>query len=150
MNGGSMRGCRPGGRWEAQRQHREAERIWEAGPGPPAQDPGPCRLKPCRERPSLSPDSPPLPAAPLEADLATSHGVAQLGLVVDERHEPHVGLDEQRPLQHQHTRGLATRWAFLLGFLHSLDQQRLEAVQLEVSARQCHPRERKLHPTGVP
>lgn len=57
----------------------------------------------------------------LEAYLAPGHGVAQLGFVVDEGHEPHVGLDEEGPLQHQHGVRLPWQRAFLLSFLDSLD-----------------------------
>lgn len=57
----------------------------------------------------------------LEADLASGHGVAQLGLVIDEGHEPHVGLNEEWTLQDQHSALLAWQRILLLGFLDSLD-----------------------------
>lgn len=66
----------------------------------------------------------------LEAYLAPGHGVAQLGFIVDEGHEPHVGLDEEGALQHQHGIRLPWQWALLLGLLDSLDQESLEAFQL--------------------
>ena len=58
------------------------------------------------------------------------HGVAQLGFIVDEGHEPHVVLDEEGALQHQHGIRLPWQWALLLGLLDSLDQESLEAFQL--------------------
>lgn len=67
----------------------------------------------------------------LKSNFASCHGVAQLGLVVDEGHEPQVGLDEDGPLQHQHPVGTSWHRALLVGFLHSLDQLRLKVLQLE-------------------
>lgn len=70
-----------------------------------------------------------------ESDLAARHGVAQLGLVVDEGHDAQVGLDEQRLLQDQHAVGAAGNGLFLVGFLHGLHQLGAEVVQLEESTR---------------
>lgn len=66
----------------------------------------------------------------LEAYLAPGHGVAQFGFVVNEGHQPYVGLDEERALQHQHIIRLSRQGAFLLGFLDSLDYESLETFQL--------------------
>lgn len=64
----------------------------------------------------------PVPSARrLEADSASGHGVAQLGLVANEGHEPHIGLDEERALQDQHAPGLARPRALLLGLFDGLD-----------------------------
>lgn len=68
-----------------------------------------------------------------ESDLAASHGVPQLGLVVDEGHDAQVGLDEQRLLQDQHTVGATGNGLFFVGFLHSLHQLGAEVVQLDKS-----------------
>lgn len=39
------------------------------------------------------------------ADVSSSHAVAQFVLVADERHDAHVGLDEERLIQDQHAVG---------------------------------------------
>lgn len=57
----------------------------------------------------------------LEADFASGHGIAQLSLVVDEGHQPHIGLDEEGALQDQHAASLAQQRTLLLGFFDSLD-----------------------------
>lgn len=57
----------------------------------------------------------------LEAYLASGHGVAQFGLIVDEGHQPHVGLDDEGLLQDQHAAGLSWQRILFLGFFHSLD-----------------------------
>lgn len=67
----------------------------------------------------------------LKSNFASCHGVAELGLVVDEGHQSHVGLDEQRPLQHQHAAGPPGRRALLVGFLHRLDELRFKVLQLK-------------------
>lgn len=72
---------------------------------------------------------------PLEAYLASGHGIAQLRLVVDEGHQPHVGLDEEGLLQDQHAIGLSRKGALLLRTFDSLDQQRFEAFQLAQGGR---------------
>lgn len=71
---------------------------------------------------------PTLPGSPrrprgqrLEAYLASGHGVAQFGLVVNERHQPHVGLDEEGALQDQHAVGLSRQRALFLGLFDGLD-----------------------------
>lgn len=66
----------------------------------------------------------------LEADLATCHGVAQLGFIVDEGHDAKVGLDEQGSLQDQHTVSTTGYRVLLMGFLHCLHQLGPEVVQL--------------------
>jgi len=66
----------------------------------------------------------------LEADFATGHGVAQLGLVVDEGHDAQVGLDEQGLLQDQHPVGSPRDGMLLVGLLHRLDELGPEVVQL--------------------
>lgn len=66
----------------------------------------------------------------LKPNSASCHGVAKLGLVVDEGHQPQVGLDQQGTLQHQHTTGSAWQGPLLVGFLHSLDELSLEVFQL--------------------
>lgn len=68
-----------------------------------------------------------------ESDLATCHGVTQLGLVVDEGHDAQVGLDEQGLLQDQHAIGTTRNGLFFMGFLHSLHQLGPEVVQLQKS-----------------
>lgn len=65
-----------------------------------------------------------------ESDLATCHGVTELGLVVDEGHDTQVGLNEQGLLQDQHAVGTTGNGLFLMGFLHSLHQLGPEVVQL--------------------
>lgn len=66
----------------------------------------------------------------LEADLATSHGVAQLGLVVDEGHDAKIGLDEEGSLQDQDAVGPTRDGVLLVGFLYGLNQLGPEVVQL--------------------
>lgn len=66
----------------------------------------------------------------LEADLATGHGVAQLGLIVDKGHDAQIGLDEQGSLQDQDTVGPTGNGVLLMGFLHCLHQLCPEVVQL--------------------
>lgn len=66
----------------------------------------------------------------LEADLAAGHGVAQLGLIVDEGHDAQIGLDEQGSLQDQDTVSPTGDGVFLMGFLNRLHQLRPEVVQL--------------------
>lgn len=70
-----------------------------------------------------------------ESDLAARHGVAQLGLVVDEGHDAQVGLDEQRLLQDQHAVGAPGNGLLFVGFLHGLHQLGAEVVQLDGSTR---------------
>lgn len=70
-----------------------------------------------------------------ESDLASCHGVTQLGLVVDEGHDAQVCLDEQGLLQDQHTVGTTRNGLFFMGLLHSLHQLRPEVVQLQKSTR---------------
>lgn len=67
----------------------------------------------------------------LEADLASGHGVAQFGLVVDEGHDAQVGLDEQRPLQQQHPVRPARDGKLLMGSLYRLDQLNFKVLQLK-------------------
>lgn len=69
----------------------------------------------------------------LEADLAARHGVAQLGLVVDEGHDAQVGLDEQGLLQDQHAIGTSGDGLLFVGSLHRLHQLGPEVVQLQKS-----------------
>lgn len=66
----------------------------------------------------------------LEADLAPCHGVAQLGFIVDERHNPQIGFDEQGSLQDQDAVGAAGDGVLLVGLLHRLHQLGPEVVQL--------------------
>lgn len=66
----------------------------------------------------------------LEADFASGHGIAQFGLVVDEGHDPQVGLDEQWPLQQQHPVRPAWDGKLLMCSLYRLDQLSLKVLQL--------------------
>lgn len=71
----------------------------------------------------------------LEADLATGHGVAQLGLVIDEGHDAQVGLDEQGSLQDQDAVSPPGDGVLLVGLLHCLHQLGPEVFQLERAKR---------------
>lgn len=66
----------------------------------------------------------------LEANLTTSHGVAQLGFVVDEGHDAQIGLDEKRFLQDEHTICPTRNRVLFMGFLYRLHQLGPEVVQL--------------------
>lgn len=79
-----------------------------------------------------------------ESDLASRHGVTQLGLVVDEGHDAQVGLDEQGLLQDQHTVGTTRDGLLFMGLLYSLHQLGPEVVQLQGSTttRTIRPRSR--------
>lgn len=77
----------------------------------------------------------------LEADLATCHRVAQLGLIVDEGHDAQIGLDEQGSLQDQDT--VSSTWdrVLLMGFLHCLNQLGPEVVQLCIQKKENDTRQ---------
>lgn len=66
----------------------------------------------------------------LEADLATGHGVAQFGLIVDEGHDAQIGLDEQGSLQDQDTVSPTGDGVLFVGFLYRLHQLGPEVVHL--------------------
>lgn len=66
----------------------------------------------------------------LEADLATGHRVAELGLVVDEGHDAQIGLDEQGSLQDQDAVGSTGDGVLLVGFLYCLHQLGPEVIHL--------------------
>lgn len=57
----------------------------------------------------------------LKPDFASCHGVAKLGLVVDEGHQSQVGLDQQRTLQHKHAVRPAWQRTLLVRFLRRLN-----------------------------
>lgn len=74
----------------------------------------------------------------LEADLAAGHGVAQLGLVVDEGHDAQVCFNKQGSLEDQDTVGPARDGMLLMAFLHCLHQLGPEVVQLDRVKQQPH------------
>lgn len=67
----------------------------------------------------------------LKPNFASCHGVAKLGLVVDEGHQSHISLNQKRPLQHQDPVGPSWQWPFLVSFLHGLDELSFKVFQLK-------------------
>lgn len=66
----------------------------------------------------------------LKANLAPSHGVTQLGLVVDEGHDAQVGLNKEGFLSYEEANGSPRDGELVVGLLHCLHQLDPEVVQL--------------------
>lgn len=66
----------------------------------------------------------------LEANVSSSHTIAQFVLVPKERHSPHIGLDVDLLVQHQNTIGLPRNRLHNVDFLRCILQPLTKVLKL--------------------